>query len=117
MNDNRGTIALARRLYLHLQSGAQITAEDMGRIVEGMERTDAELDALRQEYKRMAERYAGALKDVVDLSQDRDRLAAALEKADALAKVAQDLIDAIPTKLADEGQKALDAYQEARRER
>lgn len=40
--DQRGTIALARRLYLHLRSESPITAEDIGRLVEGMEEMDRE---------------------------------------------------------------------------
>lgn len=45
--DKRGAISLARRLYLHLSSGGIITAKDMGRIIEGMEKTDAETARLR----------------------------------------------------------------------
>ena len=41
-------------------------------------------------------------------------LRAQLEKADALAEMMQDLIYNIPTKIADEAQKVLDIYMEAR---
>lgn len=47
-SDNRGDTALARRLYLHLQSGGNITAGDMGRMVEALERRDAAIAPIRR---------------------------------------------------------------------
>lgn len=42
-SDNRGAVALARRFFIHLRAGGQITPEDMGLIVESLERRDAAL--------------------------------------------------------------------------
>jgi hypothetical protein len=46
-------LAQARRLHHHVMSGGNVTAMDMSRLVQGMERMQAERDRLREALYRI----------------------------------------------------------------
>ena len=46
-------LAQARRLHMHVMNGGNVTAMDMSRLVQGMERQQAERDQLREALRRI----------------------------------------------------------------
>jgi hypothetical protein len=49
-------LAQARRLHMHVMSGGNVTAMDMSRLVQGMERMQADRDRMRESiYKALSE--------------------------------------------------------------
>lgn len=70
-SDNRGAVALARRFFIHLRAGGQIAPEDMGLIVEALERRDAAL-APHHPSRRRARHGAAAAVERGGLSGNRE---------------------------------------------
>ncbi len=54
---NLGETAQARRYYHHVANGSNLTKEDVGRMVEYIERRDAEIERLRIALDSIKGRY------------------------------------------------------------
>lgn len=68
-------IALARRLYLHVEGGGSVTAGDMSRLVSEMERIQHARDMAQSERDRLAAEYAQAQRDIVKWIEKAQELA------------------------------------------
>lgn len=62
-------LAQARRLHHHVMNGGNVTAMDMSRLVQGMERMQAERDQLREALRDIVEAWDWWQRDTVDRCQ------------------------------------------------